>query len=61
MKKIKVSDMRCVHCEKRINDALKSAGISAGVELASKTVTVENDGDVTAVLEILCKLGFHAE
>lgn len=61
MKNIKVPDMHCVHCEKRINDAIKAAGLPAEVDLASKTVTVKDDEKAREVLAILSKLGFHAE
>ena len=56
----KVSNMRCIHCEKRINDALEAAGIKAKVNLESKTVQVAQE-DEKKVAEILDDLGFDAE
>lgn len=53
--------MHCVHCEKRIINAINNAGIPVEVDLASKTVTVNDDEQVTVVMAILNKIGFHAE
>lgn len=39
--KIKVPDMHCENCVKRINNALSEAGIKFSVELDTKTVTVD--------------------
>lgn len=55
----KVNDMMCGHCEKRIKDAFEKAGISAQVELESKTVKVD-EKDEKAASELLDDLGFDA-
>lgn len=60
--KIKVSDMHCENCVKRINNALGEAGISFTVNLENKTVTVDGCEHclATAVTE-LEDLGFTPE
>ena len=60
MKKLIVSDMHCMHCVKRIQDALNAENIDANVDLASKTVTV-SDEKAETVIGILDDLGFDAE
>lgn len=60
--KIKVSDMHCENCVKRINNALGEAGINFTVNLENKTVTVDGCEHclATAVTE-LEDLGFTPE
>lgn len=60
MKTLKVPGMMCQMCVKRINAAMKEAGIAVQIDLASKTVTVSADS-VSKVIEILDDLGFDAE
>ena len=53
-----VPDMSCMHCVKRIETALKEAGLTGfDVDLDSKTVTLETE-DVSRILEILDDTGY---
>lgn len=56
MKKFKCEEMMCEHCVSRIDGALNEAGISHQVDLATKTVTIEEKESQAA--EILDDLGF---
>ena len=59
-KKLLVPDMRCEHCEARIQKALDAAGIAGKIDLAAKTVTVKaEDGD--KAFEEIYDLGFTPE
>ena len=58
MKKFKCEEMMCGHCVSRIDTALTEANIKHQVDLDSKTVTIEEDGCVAEVAEILDDLGF---
>ena len=59
---IKVPDMHCENCVRRINEALTSARISATINLKEQTVTVFGSEDCfkTAFDEIY-DLGFSPE
>ena len=47
-KKMIVEGMACGHCSARVEKALNALeGVQAGVDLASKTVTIETAGAVT--------------
>ncbi|MCQ2353576.1 MAG: heavy-metal-associated domain-containing protein [Clostridia bacterium] len=60
MRILNVPDMHCMHCVKRIQDALKAEHIDANIDLVSKTVTVFDEKAET-VIGILDDLGFDAE
>ncbi len=58
MAEIKVEGMHCPVCVKRISEALENAGITAEVNLETKTVSV-NDADVIKAKEEIEDLGFE--
>ncbi len=60
MTTIKVPDMMCENCVKRITNALTTAGLAFQVSLADKTVSVE-EASVAAAKEELEDLGFTPE
>ncbi|NLG02693.1 MAG: heavy-metal-associated domain-containing protein [Clostridia bacterium] len=57
METLKVEQMHCEMCVKRIDEALKERGIECEINLAEKTVRIEA-GRKKEVLEILDDLGF---
>ncbi|MFI3324840.1 MAG: heavy-metal-associated domain-containing protein [Clostridia bacterium] len=59
MRILKVEDMHCPVCVKRISNALTQADIKFEVDLESKTVSVE-EGKVEQAIEELDDLGFEA-
>ena len=59
MKTLKVPDMHCPKCVERISKALTAQGIDFQVNLAEKTVSVQDDRVAEAV-EALDDLGFTA-
>ena len=59
MKELKVPEMHCQMCVKRINDALTAAKIPHEVDLETKTVKVAEDRIAEAISE-LDDLGFEA-
>jgi len=60
MVKIKVPDMACGHCEKRIKQALNNLGIECQVILEEKIVLVQEDKLDIAFTEIY-DIGFTPE
>lgn len=60
MKTLKVPDMHCGMCVARISKALTEQGIAFKVDLAGKTVEVE-DTKVAAAVEVLDDIGFSAQ
>lgn len=58
MAEIKVPGMHCPMCVKRISEALENAGISAKVDLETKTVSVD-DKDVLKAKEEIEDIGFE--
>ncbi len=56
---LKVADIHCEKCVSRISNALTEAGIQFEIDLATKTVSVE-DEKVTLAIEELDDLGFEA-
>jgi len=59
---LKVPDMHCEMCVKRITDALTGAGLNFSVLLENKTVSIDGDeGDVEKAISELDDLGFCAE
>ncbi len=59
MKNLKVEDMHCNMCVKRISNALDLAGIKFSISLSDKIVSVE-DSMVDKAIEELDDLGFEA-
>lgn len=60
MKTLRVADMHCEMCVKRITKALEGEGIEFSVDLGKKTVSVDA-GKVAEAVEALDDLGFTAE
>lgn len=59
---LKVPDMHCENCVKRITKALTAAKLSFRVSLEDRTVTVEgNEKAVKTAVEALDDLGFDVE
>ncbi len=59
---IKVPDMHCENCVKRINNALEETGIKFSVDLGAKTVTVDGcEHCLATALSELEDLGFTPE
>ncbi len=59
---LKVPDMHCENCVKRITKALTAAKLSFRVSLEDRTVTVEGDERaVKTAVEALDDLGFDVE
>jgi copper chaperone CopZ len=59
MTEIKVPDMHCANCVRRITEALGEAGLRFSVDLESKTVSVDGcEGCVGSARGILEDLGF---
>ena len=62
MKTIKVPDMMCENCVKRITNALTEAALKFQVSLAEKTVTIDGcEHCLKTALEELEDLGFSPE
>lgn len=60
--KIKVEDMHCENCVKRINNALREADINFEVDLEAKIVTVDGcEHCLNTALTELEDLGFTPE
>ena len=60
MKTLKVADMHCEMCVRRISKALTGEGIEYSVSLPDKTVSVD-ETKLDAAIEALDALGFTAE
>ena len=60
MKTLKVPDMHCEMCVKRISNALSEAGVEFKVNLTEKTVDVE-DAKLRLAIDELSDLGFEAK
>lgn len=54
---IKVENMMCEKCQKKIIDGLENHDIECGVNLANKEVIVE-DKDKDTAIKIINKLGY---
>lgn len=62
MKTIKVPDMMCENCVKRITNALTEAELKFHVSLADKTVTIDGcEHCLKTAMEELEDLGFSPE
>ena len=60
--KVKIPDMMCAHCEKRIREAIINAGGSVkSLNLTIKEVVMEIECDSNKVLAILDDAGYDAE
>lgn len=55
--KFRVEDMSCAHCTAAIEKAVAEAGGTAGADLSTKTVTVENIGAARAA-EVITAAGY---
>ena len=60
MKKIIVSDMMCIHCEKRIKEALERQNIKCEIILEKKEVNVESSS-VEKAKEIISSLHYKVD
>ncbi len=60
METIIVTNMRCVRCRERIEKGLLEAGISADVELETKSVTVKPE-DREQTIRVLTELGYETK
>lgn len=59
--KLKVPDMMCEHCEKRIRTAFDEAGGKVKkLDLKTKELWVDIEADADRVLEILDQAGYDA-
>ncbi len=56
---LKVEDMHCQNCVKRITNLLTEEGIQFEIDLDNRTVDVE-DGRVDEAIDCLDDLGFEA-
>lgn len=60
--KLKIPDMSCSHCEKRIRDAVANAESSVkSLDLESKLVIIETELEKSKILEIIDEAGYDAE
>lgn len=60
--KLKIPDMMCQHCEKRIRTAVGGAGGSVkALDLSSKEAVVDFPGAADALLSVLDTAGYDAE
>lgn len=60
MKTLKVPDMHCEMCVKRISNALREAGVEFEIDLKEKTVDVE-EAKLRLAIDELSDLGFEAK
>ena len=62
MTELKVPEMHCEMCVKRITNALNDAKLSFSVSLQDKTVGIEGDDNaVNAAISALDDIGFEAK
>ncbi|MCK9190796.1 MAG: heavy-metal-associated domain-containing protein [Sphaerochaetaceae bacterium] len=62
MTTLKVNNMTCEHCVKRINEALDEAKIKHEINLSDKSVKVEADKmELLEVFDSLESMGYEAE
>ena len=60
--KIKIPDMSCSHCEKRIRDAFDGIGATVkSLDLETKLVLAETELEPSKILEIIDDAGYDAE
>lgn len=59
--KLKVPDMSCEHCEKRIREAVSNAGDRVkSLDLKSKEVVVDIEAEADKLLSIIDEAGYDA-
>lgn len=58
MEKLKVIDMNCEHCVKKIAAALDKAGIDAEICLEEKTIAIDPE-DRSEAQKALAAAGYH--
>lgn len=56
---LKVEEMHCMNCVKRIGSALQNEGIAFEINLEEKSVRIDND-KAYLVIDMLDNLGFNA-
>jgi copper chaperone len=62
METIKVNNMTCEHCVKRIDEALKKLNLDHSIKLETKTVEVDaNKLQLFEVFEALDEMGYEAD
>lgn len=62
METIKVNNMTCEHCVKRIDEALKKLNLDHTIKLDTKTVEVDaNKLQLFEVFEALDEMGYEAD
>ena len=60
--KLRIPDMMCQHCEKRIRGAVDGAGGQVkALDLSSKEVVVDFPGAADALLSVIDAAGYDAE
>ena len=57
--KIRVENMSCMHCVQTIQKALLSNQLFAKIDLATKTVTFNNEVDGKKGIDVIKKAGFN--
>lgn len=60
MKEIKVSNMNCANCTKKINMKLSLNDIDNNIDLDNKTVTV-SEADFVKATELIKEAGYNPE
>ena len=56
-----VEGMKCIHCSKKVIDALNSIKVKGSISLENKTVTIkydENKVDLNTIKQTINDLGF---
>lgn len=62
MMTLRVPEMMCSNCVRRITNALNAQSLKFTVSLADKSVALDEEGDkVQAAIEALAEVGFDAE
>lgn len=59
MKTYLVPNMNCKHCVMKVDNALKTVGITAQINLAQHTVS--SDGDEVTIRTVLEKIGYPVQ
>ena len=57
MKEIHVEDMHCIHCQEKIEKAMKLQRVAGTIDLEKRIVSVE-DGDVDKAASAIRKAGY---
>ncbi len=61
MTTLSIPDMSCGHCKASIEAALAPMGIEITVDLPARTVQVQGDPDIAALIAALNDIGFQAQ